>query len=83
MTFILYKPPYFSLRHIHQIDAVLITFPDIYHMGALPYLVGKCGLHSLAIVFARKALGSVNKQFVSKNSARKENFMSRLDRVIN
>ena len=33
------------LRHIHQIDAVLITFPDIYHMGALPYLVGKCGLH--------------------------------------
>lgn len=35
----------FFLRHIHQIDAVLITFPDIYHMGALPYLVGKCGLH--------------------------------------
>ena len=32
-------------RHIHQIDAVLLTFPDIYHMGALPYLVGKCGLH--------------------------------------
>ncbi|KAK2553094.1 Cleavage and polyadenylation specificity factor subunit 2 [Acropora cervicornis] len=30
---------------VHQIDAVLITFPDIYHMGALPYLVGKCGLH--------------------------------------
>ena len=33
------------IRHVHQIDAVLITFPDIYHMGALPYLVGKCGLH--------------------------------------
>lgn len=32
-------------KHIHQIDAVLITFPDIYHMGALPYLVGKCSLH--------------------------------------
>lgn len=32
-------------KHIHQIDAVLLTFPDIYHMGALPYLVGKCGLH--------------------------------------
>ena len=35
----------FYHRHVHQVDAVLITFPDIYHMGALPYLVGKCGLH--------------------------------------
>ncbi|CAF1601439.1 unnamed protein product, partial [Adineta ricciae] len=31
-------------RHIKTIDAVLITYPDIYHLGALPYLVGHCGL---------------------------------------
>lgn len=30
--------------HIKSIDAVLITYPDIYHLGALPYLVGHCGL---------------------------------------
>jgi len=27
-----------------KIDAVLISHSDIYHCGALPYLVGKCGL---------------------------------------
>ncbi|CAF1091481.1 unnamed protein product, partial [Didymodactylos carnosus] len=31
-------------RHIKSIDAVLITYPDLYHLGALPYLVGHCGL---------------------------------------
>jgi cleavage and polyadenylation specificity factor subunit 2 len=31
-------------RHIKSIDAILITYPDIYHLGALPYLVGHCGL---------------------------------------
>jgi len=30
--------------HIKTIDAVLITYPDLYHLGALPYLVGHCGL---------------------------------------
>lgn len=33
-----------SLRHLHQIDAVLLTYPDFYHLGLLPYLVGKLGL---------------------------------------
>lgn len=32
-------------RHIHNIDAVLISYPDISHLGALPYLVGKLGLN--------------------------------------
>ena len=32
-------------RHLPQIDAVLLSFPDPLHLGALPYLVGKCGLH--------------------------------------
>jgi len=31
-------------RHVHQIDAVLLSYPDVYHLGALPYLVGKLGL---------------------------------------
>ncbi|XP_028396324.1 LOW QUALITY PROTEIN: cleavage and polyadenylation specificity factor subunit 2-like [Dendronephthya gigantea] len=31
-------------RHVNQIDAVLISHPDIYHLGALPYLVGNAGL---------------------------------------
>lgn len=31
-------------RHIHQIDAVLLSHPDPLHLGALPYLVGKLGL---------------------------------------
>ncbi|KAK9497112.1 hypothetical protein O3M35_004488 [Rhynocoris fuscipes] len=31
-------------KHVNQIDAVLLTYPDNLHLGALPYLVGKCGL---------------------------------------
>lgn len=31
-------------KHIRGVDAVLISHPDLRHMGALPYLVGKCGL---------------------------------------
>ncbi|KAK0084884.1 hypothetical protein PV326_006112, partial [Microctonus aethiopoides] len=30
--------------HVHQLDAVLLSHPDTLHLGALPYLVGKCGL---------------------------------------
>ena len=33
-----------SLRHINQIDAVLLSHPDVVHLGALPYVVGKLGL---------------------------------------
>ena len=32
------------LRYLHQIDAVLLTYPDVFHLGVLPYLVGKLGL---------------------------------------
>lgn len=28
-------------RHAHQIDAILLTYPDHIHLGALPYLIGK------------------------------------------
>ena len=31
-------------RHIHQIDAVLLSHPDVVHLGALPYVVGRLGL---------------------------------------
>jgi len=51
MNFILwvggFKHPDFvmSCRFVHQIDAVLLSYPDPLHLGALPYLVGKCGLN--------------------------------------
>jgi len=32
-------------RYASQVDAVLVSHPDIYHIGALPYLVGKCNLN--------------------------------------
>ncbi|XP_031632233.1 probable cleavage and polyadenylation specificity factor subunit 2 [Contarinia nasturtii] len=32
-------------RHVHTIDAILISYPDPLHLGALPYLVGKLGLN--------------------------------------
>ncbi|XP_055677061.1 probable cleavage and polyadenylation specificity factor subunit 2 [Lutzomyia longipalpis] len=32
-------------RYVHTIDAVLLSYPDPYHLGALPYLVGKLGLN--------------------------------------
>lgn len=31
-------------RHVNHIDAVLLSYPDVAHLGALPYMVGKCGL---------------------------------------
>ena len=31
-------------RHMSQVDAVLLTYPDPQHLGALPYLVGKSGM---------------------------------------
>lgn len=31
--------------HVHTIDAVLLSYPDPAHLGALPYLVGKLGLN--------------------------------------
>ncbi|XP_021378418.1 cleavage and polyadenylation specificity factor subunit 2-like [Mizuhopecten yessoensis] len=31
-------------RHTHQIDAVLLSYPDHIHLGALPYMVGKAGM---------------------------------------
>ena len=35
----------YIFRHVNQIDAVLLSYPDPLHLGALPYLVGKCGLN--------------------------------------
>lgn len=31
-------------KHASQVDAVLLSFPDCGHLGALPYLVGQCEL---------------------------------------
>ncbi|KAK2709202.1 hypothetical protein QYM36_013011 [Artemia franciscana] len=32
-------------QNINKIDAVLISYPDLLHLGALPYAVGKLGLN--------------------------------------
>ncbi|XP_023227191.1 cleavage and polyadenylation specificity factor subunit 2-like [Centruroides sculpturatus] len=32
-------------KHTNQIDAVLLSYPDVLHLGALPYMVGKCSLN--------------------------------------
>ena len=34
-----------TCRYVHQIDAVLLSYPDHLHLGALPYMVGKCELN--------------------------------------
>lgn len=31
-------------KHVHRIDAVLLSYPDHLHLGLLPYAVGKLGL---------------------------------------
>ena len=41
----IYVLVFYFFRHAHSVDAVLLSHPDIYHLGALPYLVGKCNLH--------------------------------------
>lgn len=35
----------FCSRYVHTIDAVLLSYPDPAHLGALPYMVGKLGLN--------------------------------------
>ena len=32
-------------RHIKSVDAILISYPDISHIGALPYLINKLSLN--------------------------------------
>ena len=42
-------------RHLHQIDAVLLSFPDVFHLGLLPYLMGrlelKCPVYATVPVY--------------------------------
>lgn len=42
-------------RHIHHIDAVLLSFPDVSHLGLLPYLMGrlelKCPVYATVPVY--------------------------------
>lgn len=35
---------YFISRYVHTVDAVLLSYSDLNHLGALPYLVGKLNL---------------------------------------
>lgn len=38
-------PWHLICRHVHSLDAVLLSYPDPLHLGGLPYLVGKLGLN--------------------------------------
>ena len=42
---LMYSSRFWFFRHAHSVDAVLLSHPDIYHLGALPYLVERCNLH--------------------------------------
>jgi len=39
-----------------NIDAVLLTHPDLEHLGALPYLMGRHGLRALVHAYTRQCL---------------------------
>lgn len=48
---------------IKNLDAVLITYPDPFHLGALPYLVGKCGL--TCPIYATRPVNLMGRMFMS------------------
>eukprot|EP00775_Hariotina_reticulata_P011969 gene11969-12112_t len=50
------------LRVVPQIDLVLLSHPDTWHLGALPYLVGKAGLQ--APVYATAAVAKLGPMFM-------------------
>jgi cleavage and polyadenylation specificity factor subunit 2 len=50
------------LEEIETIDAVLISHPDIAHLGALPYLVGKAKLD--AAIYTTGAIHKVGQMFL-------------------
>lgn len=66
-------------KHLRSIDMVLISHPDVAHLGALPYLFGKCGLscpiyttvpvHGMGLMFmydlceSRLSMGYMNDLF--------------------
>ena len=50
------------VKHVKQIDAVLLSHPDPLHLGALPYLVGKAGLN--CPIFATVPVSKMGEMFM-------------------
>ncbi|GLC39319.1 hypothetical protein PLESTB_000897800 [Pleodorina starrii] len=49
-------------RVLPRVNAVLLSHPDLAHLGALPYLVGKCGL--AAPIFSTKPVRRMGEMFM-------------------
>ncbi|ODN01603.1 putative cleavage and polyadenylation specificity factor subunit 2 [Orchesella cincta] len=49
-------------KYVDKIDAVLLSHPDTYHLGALPYVVGKLGLN--APVYATIPIWKMGQMFM-------------------
>jgi cleavage and polyadenylation specificity factor subunit 2 len=47
---------------VNQIDIILLSHPDIYHLGALPYLVGQ--LHYTGKIYATEAVWRMGQAFM-------------------
>lgn len=57
-------------RRVPLINAVLLSYADIPHLGALPYLVRKCGLNCLIYATVR-----VFHIFYSQGSSFEDNYI--------
>ncbi|GFR46474.1 hypothetical protein Agub_g8051 [Astrephomene gubernaculifera] len=49
-------------RVLPRVDAVLLSHPDLAHLGALPYLVGQCGLR--APIYSTKPVRRMGEMFL-------------------
>ena len=73
------------MQHINNIDAVLVSYPDVDHIGALPYLYGTLGLD--CPIYGTVPVHNMGQMFLydyyqSKNSSEDFNIFT-LDHVDN
>ncbi|GIL47423.1 hypothetical protein Vafri_4241 [Volvox africanus] len=57
-------------RVLPRVNAVLISHPDLAHLGALPYLVGKCGLR--APIYSTKPVRRMGEMFMFESYLAKQ-----------
>ncbi|EFJ50753.1 hypothetical protein VOLCADRAFT_31342, partial [Volvox carteri f. nagariensis] len=57
-------------RVLPRVNAVLLSHPDVAHLGALPYLVGKCGL--TAPIFSTKPVRRMGEMFMFESYLAKQ-----------
>lgn len=63
-------------RHVKTIDAVLLSHPDPYHLGLLPYLVGKLGLN--CPIFSTVPVSKMGEMFMYDLFASQEKMSSNM-----